>query len=198
VMPEHLNELGEHYNNALIIIENNEGSGQSIADTLWGVYEYENIYRDKNLDGKIGFKRYPGFRTTVKSRPLILNMLKIFIEEDKLIVNSQETLNQLYTFTKRKNGNKYVAEEGYKDDAVMSLAFIFAPFMQIKVFDNFELFTKQLHQTDSTQRTGEFLSTVDIGFTSDESEDRDREEALKKLRLELQGLGGDDDYGIAS
>jgi hypothetical protein len=188
VMPEHLNELGKYYNDAFIIIENNEGSGQSITDTLWGVYEYENLYKDRNING-IGFKKYTGFRTTQKSRPLILNLLKIFIEEEKLIVNSQKTLNQLYTFT--KTNSKYQAEDGFKDDAVMSLAITFAPFMQIKVFDDFMLFTKELHAKESKQRTGEFLSVIDVGFTNDDDLEAEKLEQQRLFRLEMQNIEAD-------
>jgi len=193
IMPEHLNELGLYFNEGLMIIENNEGAGQSISDVLFSVYEYPNMYRDKNIDGKIGYKRFTGFRTTLKSRPLILNMLKIFVEEGKLLINSQTTLNQLYTFTKRKTGNKYEAEDGYKDDAVMSLALLFAPFMSIKVFDNFELFSTHLRTTDSTLRTAEFLSVLDIGGSDDGSEDdyllQQKLDEQRKF-LEAEGLGG--------
>ncbi len=190
VMPEHLDELGKYYNNALIIVENNEGSGQSITDTLWGVYEYENLYRDKNIDGKQGQKKYTGFRTTIKSRPIILNLLKIFINEGKLIVNSERTLQQLYTFTKRKTGNKYEAEEGYKDDAVMALAVMFAPFMSNKTFDNYELFVKELKTADSELSTTEFLSALDIGFSSgDDEEDYEKEEMREEMRKEMIASG---------
>ena len=182
MMPEHLVELGMYYNAALIIIENNEGSGQSVADQLWQIYEYPNIYKDKNLDGRVGYKKYPGFRTTIKSRNLIINMLKIFLEEQKLIINDKETLNQLFTFTKRKNGNKYEADDGYHDDLVMALAIMFAPFMEIKVFDNFELFVKQLRIENSTQKASEFLSALDIGFTTDQEEDKYQE--IKRMLIE--------------
>jgi len=182
IMPEHLNELGMYYNQGLMIIENNEGSGQSIADQLFLVYEYPNIYRDKNIDGRVGYKKYPGFRTTAKSRPLILNLMKIFIDEGKLIINSKETLNQLYTFTKRKDSKKFVAEDGYKDDAVMAQALVFAPFMEIKVFDDFSLFTKELHLENSEQNSAEFLSNLDVGFTSD---DDDEPTILDQMRDEI-------------
>lgn len=196
IMPEHLNELGLYYNEGLMIIENNEGSGQSISDVLFSVYEYPNMYRDKNIDGKIGFKKFTGFRTTQKSRPLILNMLKIFVEENKMIINSQTTLNQLYTFTKRKNGSKYEAEDGYKDDAVMSLAIIFAPFMSIKVFDNFELFTTQLRVVDSNLRTADFLSVLDIGGADDGSDDEyQKQQALEEQRRFIQEEGLGAEYG---
>jgi hypothetical protein len=169
-----------------MIIEQNEGAGQSITDTLWNVYEYPNLYRDKNIDGRPGFKKYTGFRTTMKSRQLILNLLKIFVDEGKLIINSRKTLEQLYTFTKRKTGNKFEAEDGYFDDAVMSMAIMFAPFMENKTFDDYKMFVKELKIEESTQTTSEFLSTIDVGFSSDDDgEDeqlRQQRETAKMLR----------------
>ncbi len=186
IMPEQLNELGLYYNDAFMIIENNEGAGQSITDTLWGVYEYPNLYKDKNIDSQPGYKKYTGFRTTQKSRPTILNLLKIFIDETKLVINSDKTLQQLYTFTKRKTGNKYEAEDGYKDDAVMSLALMFAPFMHIKTFDNYELFVKELKTVDSELRTSVYLTALDIGGSDDGNDEDYKEE--KKIQEQQQFL----------
>ncbi len=189
VMPEHLNELGLYYNEAMIIVEGNEGAGQSITDTLFGVYEYPSLYRDKNINNKPGYKKYTGFRTTTKSRPIILNLMKIFIEEGKLIINSEKTLEQMYTFTKKKTGLKYQAEDGYFDDLIMSLAIAFAPFMTSKTFDNYELFTKELRKEDSELRTSVYLSTLDFGFTSEEDD-----EYLKELKHQREIIGGETDY----
>jgi len=192
-MPEYLDELGKIYNDALIIVENNSGDGQSITDTLWSVYEYKNLYRDKNIEGRIGFKRYTGFRTTIKSRNIILGLLKTFIEENKLIINSETTLKQLYTFTKNDSG-KYIAEDGYKDDNIMSLAIAFAPFMESKVFDDYELFVKEL-KSDSNIKTKEFISTLDLAFTSDAQESE--QERVKKFFQETNSLNVFDDYGVS-
>jgi len=183
-MPEQLNELGLWYNNALIIIENNEGAGQSITDTLFNVYEYENLYRDKNIDGKVGFKKYTGFRTTVKSRSLILNLLRLFLEEGKLLINSDLTLKQLYTFTKDSSG-KYVAESGYFDDAVMSLALVFAPFMENRRFDDYKLFVQELKIENSEVKTKEFLSLLDIGGQDDGSTDYEEQARLREFREQI-------------
>ena len=194
VMPEYLFELGSLYNNALMIIENNEGSGQSISDTLWNVYSYENMYRDKNIDGRVGFKRFTGFRTTPKSRTVILGMLRAFLEEDKLIINSKETLQQLYTFVKNDSG-KYQAQDGYKDDNLMSLAISFAPFMESKVFDDYELFIKEL-RTESGVKTKEFISTLDLSFDDDGTDYSTDYEKTKKALKETGDLSHFDDYGI--
>ena len=196
VMPEYLVELGEFYNNALCVIENNEGSGQSIADAMWNIYSYPNMYKDKKLEGQVGFKKYPGFRTTPKTRSQILGLLKVFIEENKLIINSKITLSQLYTFTKNDN-DKYIAEDGYKDDNIMSLAIAFAPFKEIKQYDNYELFIdnlrKNVNEIPETHVT-EYISALDFGFNdTDETQTTSFEQAKKMI----QDTNVEEIYGVA-
>jgi len=194
-MPEYLEELGIYYNKALMIIENNDGSGQSISDTLWNIYSYENMYRDKNIDGRPGYKKYTGFRTTPKSRTVILGLLKAFLEEGKLILNSRISLQQLYTFTKN-DSDKYVAQDGFKDDNVMSLAISFAPFMESLRFDDYEMFVKELRMDVSIVQTKEFMSVLDLGYEDDGvQEETYYEQSIKRLE-EMESLQGLDDYGI--
>ena len=142
LMPEYLDEWGKMYNSGLIIVENNEGAGQSIADMLWRDYEYENLYFDK----KAG-KRYPGFRTTPRSRKLILDTMKMFAENGNLEIVDIKTINELYTFI-LING-KYQADEGCHDDRVMALALAFAPFSAIKNFTEAKDMIKSFYSKDS-------------------------------------------------
>ena len=147
LMPEYLEEWGKWYNYAFIIIENNEGAGQSIADTLYKVLEYENLYFDvrteSNQNGSKSRKKYPGFRTTPKSRKLILNTMKTFIENGNLKIIDKDTINEFFSFI-LQNG-KYQADEGSHDDMVMSLALIFAPFCSTKNFQDMRLLVDKLY-----------------------------------------------------
>lgn len=110
-LPELINHVGKYYNEAYLFIENNEGSGQVIANTLAFEYEYENIYREKN--------GIPGYRTTAKTKRLGCSNLKALIEHGRLMINDFDTICQLSTFT--KHGSTFRADKGYFDDAVMSL-----------------------------------------------------------------------------
>jgi hypothetical protein len=83
-VPMMLNTLGLAYNNAMIILENNEGAGTSVADLLYQVYEYENIFLEKD-------KKWFGFRTTAGNRNKILTHLKLFIENNKLIFRTERS-----------------------------------------------------------------------------------------------------------
>lgn len=157
-MPSILLEIAEYYNHAFVVIENNEGAGQSIADKLYDVYEYDHMYKDK-------LKQFYGFRTTAKTRREILSHLKIFIENGKLIIHDKGTIDQLFNFIS-KNG-KYQADSGAHDDLVMSLAISFAPFLNNNAFSNYDTFIKSLELVDNTESDDEVMKTISIGYFDD-------------------------------
>jgi len=152
LMPEYIFNWATYYENAYVIIENNEGAGQSIADTLKITYEYENLYYDMAKDTKIKNlsklkKKYPGFRTNVKTRKQILSLLKIFIEAGNLELFDKETIDEFDTFI--LIDGKYQAESGYHDDMVMSLALVFAPFVNTKNIIDMKALVNTLFKTSS-------------------------------------------------
>jgi hypothetical protein len=165
LMPEYLVEWGEWYNFAFIIIENNEGAGQSIADSLYKSYEYENLYFDVKTESSStnlskSRKRYPGFRTTPKSRKLILTTMKTFIENGRLKINDKKTIDEFYTFI-LKNG-KYQADDGAFDDAVMSLAIAFAPFCNTKNFSDMKKLVDILYKKSTDENDGSEKNKIDL------------------------------------
>lgn len=145
LMPEFLDEWGKEYNNAYLIIENNEGSGQSIADQMYLTYEYENLHFDKDVD-RNKKKKYPGFRTTKKSRKQIIQTLKLFIENDKLSIIDKGTINEFHQFILIKN--KFQADDGAHDDMIMSLALVFVPFCNMKNFEDMKKLVQNLYDDD--------------------------------------------------
>lgn len=150
IMPEYINEWGLSYNNAFIIVENNEGAGTFIAEMLRSELEYENLYYDRkqNSNNPSGKKlKEAGFRTTIKSRKLILDTLKLFINNKQLVLNDKNTISEFYTFI-CKNG-KFQADDGYHDDMIMSLALAFAPFCNSHNFEDFRELAKQIYSKDS-------------------------------------------------
>lgn len=166
LMPEYINDWCQYYNNPYLIIENNDGSGQSIADQMYLTYEYENLYFDKDTATKKK-KKYPGFRTTTRSRKLILQTLKLFIDNNNLIIHDKKTINQFYTFILLNN--KYQADENCKDDAIMSLAIVFAPFCNSKNFDDMKGLVDRLYsdeQSDNVEDKG-FIEYLTCGSFDD-------------------------------
>lgn len=174
LMPEYLVEWGEWYNFAFIVVENNEGSGQSVADMLFKVYEYENMYFDVKTETQASNlskirKKYPGFRTTTKSRKLILQTMKMFIENDSLELSDKGTIDEFFTFI-LING-KYQADEGTHDDAIMSLALTFAPFCSVKNFNDIKLMIDSLYRKQEQEIKVDISEIFTIGGFDDGTEE---------------------------
>ena len=169
LMPEFLNEWCEFYNNPYLIIENNEGAGQSIADQMYQTYEYENLHFDKGLNNKR--KKYPGFRTTTKTRRQILQTLKLFIDNDKLEVIDRTTIDEFRRFI--LINNKYQADEGCHDDSVMALALAFVPFCNSKNFEDMKKLIRNLYSDVETSDESEsnFVDYLTIGDFDDGSDE---------------------------
>ena len=161
LMPNFLYDFANSYNTAFTIIENNEGAGQSIADTLKRDFEYENLYYDRTGNK---FKTYPGFRTTPKSRAQLLETLKLLIENKKLEICDSDTILELQRFILVKK--KFQAEEGFHDDLVMSLAIAFCLFNDIQNFEDFKEVTKSIYSESDT----DFADCITIGNFDDGTE----------------------------
>lgn len=153
-MPDFLYEWAGFYNTAHIVVENNEGAGQSIADMLVNYYEYPNMYyQDQTY-------KYPGFRTTKSTRDQIVRMMQVLMNSEKLIIKDKETINEFQKF-ELVNG-KYQASSGH-DDLVMSLAIALAPMSNTDNFNDFGKFLEGL-RSDEAIDTGTFLSLDDLAF----------------------------------
>ena len=161
LMPEFIFDLANTYNTAFTIIENNEGAGQSIADTLKRDFEYENLYFDRDGKGD-KFKKYPGFRTTPKSRNQLLETLKLLIENNKLEINDEDTIFELQRFVLLRK--KFQAEDGFHDDLVMSLAIAFCLFNDINNFEDIKKVSESIYSDDSSV---DFTDIMTIGCFDD-------------------------------
>ena len=109
-----LNQIGSYYNYGLVVIENNSGDGQSIADKLFETFEYPNVYCDPKHNGLI-----KGTRTTTSRKQIGLKNLKKLIEDYLLELYDKETIDEFFTFI--KVGKSYQAQSSSTDDVVMSL-----------------------------------------------------------------------------
>lgn len=155
MLPEIINEYGLKFNSALVIVENNEGSGQVVADALKRDYEYENLYYDYKNHSKQR-QNYPGFRTTKTSREIMLQTVKMLAENSRLILVDAETIKEFETFTANDKG-KYEAAYGTHDDLVMSCCLCFGIFNNVKNFEDFKEIVESL-------KTGESISSDFLTF----------------------------------
>lgn len=153
-MPEYVFNWAAEYNTAFVVVENNEGAGQSVVDTLAIHMEYPNIHYDDGKD-------YPGFRETVKSRGNIINMLKILGNKNKIVFNDFETIEQLRKF-ERING-KYEASSGH-DDLVMALALTLSPLTNMDNFENFGAFINSLKSAETVDTSSFLTNLMDASF----------------------------------
>lgn len=113
--------LGTYYNTARVIVENNS-HGILTCTRLGKDYAYENLYMTTEVD-KITEKETTtfGFRTTVKTKPLILDQLRATLREENIELNDKTTLREMLTYVVTESG-AMEAEKGCFDDCVMSLA----------------------------------------------------------------------------
>jgi hypothetical protein len=117
------------YNNALVVVEN--------ANIGWDVIQsiidrgYTNMYYSYKISNDSDFEQYmnkynrgdglvPGFTTNQKTRPLVVERLRDFIESKVVTIRSIRLIEELRAFI-WKNG-KAQARSGYNDDLVMAFA----------------------------------------------------------------------------
>ena len=172
IMPGFIVEWGKWYNEGLLIIENNEGAGTYANVVIHNDYEYENLYFERTFgtfkhDTKT--KIEPGFRTTPKSRNIIIDTLKQLIDNELLIINDLDTIKEFNTFVLKKD--KYQADDGCHDDMIMSLCIALAPFGDVKNFDNITDLVKKMYSKDTTTDFTDYLCLGNFDDYSDYSVD---------------------------
>jgi hypothetical protein len=125
LFPTIIVQTAKLYNDAFILIEINS-IGLQVSDIIHHELAYENLIKIE-VKGKQGQQQTPGFKKKVafgirqsqQTKMIGCTNLKTLIESDKLIVNDEQTINELITFSADKRTFK--AEEGNHDDCVMTL-----------------------------------------------------------------------------
>jgi hypothetical protein len=114
-----VNELGVYYNNALVVVEGN-GTGAAVLNNLQYECYYENLYYDNA--GKSAKAIKPGIKTTMATRPIILEALQHRLMNGTVRVNSRRLVDELNTFIYNRITQKVEATKGHHDDAIMAFA----------------------------------------------------------------------------
>lgn len=126
-----INQIATFYNKAYVLVELND-NGQNVSDTLHLYHEYDNmIYTaSKGRKGKqVTFsgkkdKVDRGLMQTQKTKSAGCVMLKMLVEQFKLILHDHWTIEELKTFSLKETSTQqltYAAEEGKHDDTSMAL-----------------------------------------------------------------------------
>ncbi|WP_313180663.1 terminase large subunit domain-containing protein [Lacrimispora sp.] len=113
------NELGLWYNRALLIVEKASG-GHIILDRLRNTYHYKNMYKHKDYDQKGKMVKKIGYKTTAKTKPILINDFVELWESNDIFIRSLTTLNEMKTYM-FSNGSMN-GEVGTHDDTVIATA----------------------------------------------------------------------------
>lgn len=105
-----LRDIGAYYNWAMIAVETNYPGNATHAKLV--ELKYPKLWTDE--DGK-------PWKTDARTRPLAITALREAMRESTMKVNSPDTISEMRTFVRRKNG-KLEAEQGSHDDCVMEAA----------------------------------------------------------------------------
>ena len=136
-------KVATDYNMAYVSIEgNNHGLVTTLALRNTLKYPYDKIHHSKSI--KKIYVRYggvnsidpdseiPGFQTTPRTRPLLMNCLVKYMRDSEVKINSKRLLTEFRTFINK--GEKPEHADGYHDDLIF--AFAIGLFMRDTEFDN--------------------------------------------------------------
>lgn len=120
--------LASEYNDALLVIENNNIGWDAVQTAI--DREYKNLYYSPKTDvftsdqwarrSEESNTLVPGFTTSSKTRPLIIEKYREYARERLCNIRSKRLVEEMKVFI-WKNG-KAQAQDGYNDDLVMSFA----------------------------------------------------------------------------
>ena len=144
-------EIGEIYNNAYVLVENND-IGKTVLHELNDEIEYENIisFDETNLRS-INL----GIRTTRKTKKEGITILKNLLEKERFITYDKDTIIQISGFAMKNNS--YEASEGYKDDIIMSIV-LFCYFTTTNLFQ--QIFDKKIAELISGEDEEEAFNII--------------------------------------
>lgn len=123
IAPEQLADvlyhLGNWYNCALLVIENNT-YGRAAIRPLIDRLAYGNMYRQQNSDRVFDQQKTVGFNTNSKTRGWLISAIQTTLEEGLLDCPSSEILDELANFRIHDDGKERAAS-GCRDDLVIAL-----------------------------------------------------------------------------
>jgi hypothetical protein len=125
LFPDMIIRAAQIYNNALVIIENND-AGMVVCNSIYYDHEYENTFTTSSVKSN-GI----GVTMTKKVKRIGCSNLKDLIEGGKLHVIDPETIIELSSFAPK--GDSFAGSDGTHDDCVMNLV-LFAWFVSTDVF----------------------------------------------------------------
>ena len=128
-------EVATKYNDALLVVENNNigwATIQTIIDRGYKNLFYQSkdlqvVDVEHNISNKYRAQdksMVPGFSTTTKTRPLVIAKMEEYTREKLVKIHSNRLIDELFVFIYKTGVIHIKAEamDGYNDDLVMSYA----------------------------------------------------------------------------
>lgn len=142
LFPSTIMNIGMNYGTCPALVEGNNEQGGQVTYILYYELEYENMILTSNSEKSIGALReggkgnqaLPGVRTNKRVKAVGCANLKTLIENEYLIIEDQETIEEIGTFVAK--GASYEADEECHDDTVMPLI-IFSWFVKTDLFSEY-------------------------------------------------------------
>ena len=181
--------ISTEYNDALLIIENNNIGWATIQQVI--DRDYPNLFytskdlryidiahqmtnRYRNTDRNM----VAGFSTTMKTRPLIIAKLEEYFRDESVVVHSNRLIDELLTFIYINNRAEAMA--GYNDDLVMSFA--------IGLWVRDTALRLRTEGIELTKKTLNRMQDVDGLYTPDENNNDSWEWEINKKKESLEWL----------
>jgi hypothetical protein len=113
-------EVAQHYNNAIIAIENNN-TGHAALEALINQLDYRNVYyHEDEVREEAKTETRPGWRTDGKTKPVLLGDLEIALKENTIKVNDKLFLTQCRSFKDLGNGRATSKAKEHHGDTVIA------------------------------------------------------------------------------
>lgn len=137
-----LDKMGRYYNNAFMVVEANN-HGLTVLTILKQMLYPALYFRPTKFDAmSSSWSDKMGWKTTVMTRPLMIDDLNQVTREDHLIIHSKDILDEMTVFIYDKS-NSMVPQEGFHDDCIFATGIAYQGF---KV-----LYDKPLTQIDYSE-----------------------------------------------
>lgn len=112
-----VSQVGLFYNDAYVVIENENGSGSTVLDRLENIFYYPNIHYSTAQNGR----QKIGFAMNRNSRQLVCETIKSCIINNIVTIRSSRTCKELKTFIYDFVSRRAQHASGEHDDLVISL-----------------------------------------------------------------------------
>ena len=163
--PSILNAIGKKYNNATMVIENND-LGESVANSMWFDFEYEDIIWTNKYE--ISSTGTIGVRTTRKVKQRGCSNIKELVEKEQVVINDSRIVEEFGVYVLSKSGLYSASNENINDD-LCSCLFLFGWFVDQPYFEDLTNSNPNSEITRSfTENVNDYLPS---GFKIDGTED---------------------------